>query len=93
LQVPGDSDDDGFVGGSDFLIWQRGFGSPYDGDDFFDWHANYTLKPRVQSVSAVPEPHAWELFAALAIAAALISAPWRPYPLRSRPHRVAILSH
>lgn len=38
---PGDFDFDGHVDGSDFLAWQRGFGSTYDAGDLTNWDANY----------------------------------------------------
>lgn len=37
----GDFNADGDVDGSDFLSWQRGFGSTYDANDLTDWQANY----------------------------------------------------
>ena len=60
----GDFDKDQDVDGSDFLTWQRGFGTTYDAADLADWKANFGAGA---SVGAVPEPSAL----ALSLAAAL----------------------
>ncbi len=39
--TPGDFDTDGDVDGSDFLSWQRGFGTTYDAGDLTDWEDNF----------------------------------------------------
>ena len=51
--IPGDFNDDGIVGGADFLLWQRdpGVGA------LADWELNYgTTSPLVASATGVPEP-------------------------------------
>ncbi len=56
---PGDFDSDGDVDGTDFLTWQRGFGSLFDESDLADWQANFGASARVgssQATFAVPEP-------------------------------------
>lgn len=67
-----DFDDDGFVTGLDFLVWQTGLGlssvatnadgdadfdMDVDGDDLAVWEAQYgTAVPLISAVTAVPEP-------------------------------------
>jgi hypothetical protein len=69
-----DFDADGDVDGRDFLIWQRGFGTPdalrqdgnanpdvdgdVDGDDLIVWQSQYGETPPLVSTVAVPEPAA-----------------------------------
>ncbi len=67
-----DFDDDGFVTGLDFLIWQRNIGTPdalnADGDangdmmvnelDLAIWEGQYGAPPPVSAIAAVPEPSA-----------------------------------
>jgi hypothetical protein len=56
--IAGDFDLNGRVDGYDFLLWQRGFGSIYDGDDLIAWEANYgTGAPLSADSNAVPEPN------------------------------------
>lgn len=50
---PGDFDTDGDVDGGDFLLWQRGFGAPYDAADLADWKANFGSTP---AIGVIPEP-------------------------------------
>ena len=51
--VPGDFNGDGFVTGTDFLVWQR---DPTVGN-LSDWQANYGLSsPLRETSAAVPEP-------------------------------------
>ncbi len=57
--LPGDFDTDGSVDGSDFLLWQRGFGPLYDAADLEDWQNNYGLSSL--SLRAIPEPSVWAL--------------------------------
>lgn len=53
----GDFDSDGDVDGSDFLTWQRGFGTTTDASDLADWEASYgSGSAVVVAVNAVPEP-------------------------------------
>jgi hypothetical protein len=56
--VPGDFDHDGVVDGIDFLIWQRGFGDPYNATDLADWQANFggAAGSPLSSAATVPEP-------------------------------------
>ena len=54
--IGGDFDFDGDVDGTDFLRWQRGAGSTYDGDDLVLWEANYGMTAAVANVVTVPEP-------------------------------------
>jgi hypothetical protein len=73
VSPPGDDadfDDDGDVDGRDFLIWQRGFGTPdaqpadgdadldmdVDGDDLIVWQDQYGTAPPLGAFAAVPEP-------------------------------------
>ncbi|QDT75644.1 hypothetical protein [Lacipirellula limnantheis] len=67
--IAGDFDGNLRVDGADFLRWQRGLGTTYSTFDLFDWKRNYGgglgLMP---TVSAVPEPAAFGLAAAGAIA-------------------------
>lgn len=53
--IPGDFDDNGKVGGTDFLEWQRGHSSDYDANDLAAWQANYG-SPWSAAATAVPEP-------------------------------------
>jgi hypothetical protein len=53
----GDFNFDGDVDGFDFLMWQRGFGSIYNGNDLTDWEANFGIVAPLSATSAaVPEP-------------------------------------
>jgi len=54
--MPGDFNGDGICDGADFLVWQAGAGTIYDGNDLADWE-NCMLSPAVVAASAaVPEP-------------------------------------
>ncbi len=66
---PADFNGDNVVDGEDFLIWQRGFGSPgglsdgdanndgnVDGDDLAIWESQYGLSIPLSGISAIPEP-------------------------------------
>ena len=54
---PGDFDDNGAVDGTDFLLWQRGFPSDFNGNDLVDWQDNYAGGGNgPQLLTAVPEP-------------------------------------
>ena len=53
--LAGDFDGDGDVDGTDFLVWQQGFGSAYDANDLADWENNYGTSLPV-AAAAVPEP-------------------------------------
>lgn len=65
---PGDFDIDGDVDGTDFLVWQRGVGAAYDGDDLVDWRDHFGEEP---VTAAVPEPYSASLMmAAMAVFAA-----------------------
>ncbi len=39
--LPGDYDSSGVVSGTDYLAWQRGFGSKYGTNELFDWENNF----------------------------------------------------
>lgn len=66
--LPGDADFDGDVDGTDFLHWQRGYGTvsdmaaDFNGDamvddlDFAIWENNYGMSSPLSSVNSVPEP-------------------------------------
>jgi len=54
--TPGDFDLDGDVDGTDFLVWQRGFGSIYDSTDLANWQTNFGVPGQVVVAAAVPEP-------------------------------------
>lgn len=55
-----DPDNDGDVDGTDFLAWQRGFGSTYDANDLSDWQATYGgSSPLAGATTSVPEPATW----------------------------------
>ena len=57
LGLPGDLDKDSDVDGSDFLVWQRSFGTRYGSIQFADWKANYGTAASLGEVSAaIPEP-------------------------------------
>ena len=51
--IAGDFNDDGFVDGEDFLVWQLNGGSSAD---LAVWQANYGTSPQYASAAAVPEP-------------------------------------
>ncbi len=53
ITSPGDFDTDGDIDGSDFLSWQRGFGSPYTVDDLTDWQEDYGAGASLAAVAAV----------------------------------------
>jgi hypothetical protein len=53
----GDYNDDGFVDGADFLVWQRGESpNSLDPGDLEAWKTNYGTSPAAVAVGAVPEP-------------------------------------
>jgi hypothetical protein len=54
--TPGDFDFDGDVDGSDFLVWQRGFGTIYTAADLIDWENNFGVPLALAAASSVPEP-------------------------------------
>jgi hypothetical protein len=55
--TPGDIDGDGDVDGTDFIQWQRGFGTQYDETDLGDWQVSFGAGGSLQaSVGVVPEP-------------------------------------
>ena len=57
LGAAGDFDGDGDVDGSDFLAWQRGFGTTFTAQDLLDWQTNFGgALLATSSSSAVPEP-------------------------------------
>lgn len=73
-----DFDSDGDVDGTDFLIWQRGFGNPgslatgdanndgtVNGDDLAIWQNQYGVGNMVAAQQAVPEPSGLVLLTAL----------------------------
>jgi hypothetical protein len=73
--APGDFNGDDVVDGADFLVWQQGFGAPYDADDLADWKANFGVTPpATATLAAVPEPGSLAL---LATAGALAAIGWR----------------
>ncbi|MCC6492272.1 MAG: hypothetical protein IT424_04555 [Pirellulales bacterium] len=51
--TPGDFDKDQDVDGGDFLVWQQGFGAPFNADDLADWQTSFGAGP---SIASVPEP-------------------------------------
>lgn len=57
LTLPGDFDSDGDVDGTDFLVWQRGFGAEFGATDLSDWESNYGTVGGGAAVG-VPEPSA-----------------------------------
>jgi hypothetical protein len=84
----GDFNNDGFVNGSDFLAWQRGFGinagatkaqgdgnvdGAVNGLDFGLWKADFGSTPAVAAASGVPEPSSACLVILAAVAAACAS--------------------
>gem|GEM_PF-1870786 len=62
--VPGDFDHNGIVDGTDFLIWQRGFGDPYNAADLAAWQANFggPAGSPPGSAATVPEPASMAMF-------------------------------
>ena len=48
---PGDFDTDGDVDGTDFLSWQRGFGTTYVADDLVDWQDDYDANASVAAAT------------------------------------------
>jgi hypothetical protein len=54
--LDGDLDGDNDVDGSDFLLWQRGFGSTFGAADLADFEANFGTSGSVAAAAAVPEP-------------------------------------
>jgi len=92
LDIPdGDADFDGDVDGTDFLYWQRGYGTvsdmaaDFNGDaavdelDFSIWESNYGMTSPLSSFHSVPEPATLLLLclAVLAFGGTL----WRGAPL------------
>lgn len=76
LDIPdGDHDFDGDVDGTDFLSWQRGFGSTVDvaadnngdaivdGDDLLFWQTNFGVSSVALTLNSVPEPSTFALMA------------------------------
>jgi hypothetical protein len=59
--LAGDFDNDGYVDGRDFLVWQR---NPSVGE-LADWQANYGLGVLTAASVAVPEPGSWLLASTL----------------------------
>jgi hypothetical protein len=71
--VSGDFNLDGQVDGSDFVMWQRGLGSPYTVGDLSAWKSHFGANADGPTASRVPEPAgAW--LAILAAAASLIQS-------------------
>ena len=57
-QVSGDFNGDNVVDGTDFLIWQRGFGGEFDAGDLADWKANFGSGGSQAAIAAsIPEPN------------------------------------
>lgn len=50
----GDFDQDGDADGSDFLLWQRNFGAPYNAADLVDWQSNYCQSQTLAASIAAP---------------------------------------
>ena len=50
----GDFDQDGDTDGSDFLAWQRDFGTPYNATDLADWQSNYGQPQSLAAALAAP---------------------------------------
>jgi len=75
--LDGDFDTDADVDGTDFLVWQRGFGSAYSGVDFGKWKAGFgtvgggATPGAHAAVAPVPEPQGWALGLGGMLAAAL----------------------
>ncbi len=66
--VPGDFNGDGFVDGSDFLVWQRGNSpNPLSVEDLADWRDHFGAIPELAGSVAVPEPAARLIIALLAV--------------------------
>lgn len=55
-KVGGDFDSDGDVDGSDFLSWQRDFGTPYTVDDLLNWQGNYGNVDALLAAASVVSP-------------------------------------
>ncbi len=61
--TPGDFDQDGDVDGTDFLEWQRGFGTVYDATDLANWENNFgSTGAGIAAAATVPEPSSVVLF-------------------------------
>ena len=76
LAVPGltaDFDADGDVDGTDFLSWQRGFGSTYEANDLTDWQNNYGPIASV-AAAVVQEPEVEVIVASEPIQSGVILA-------------------
>jgi hypothetical protein len=59
--ILGDFDRDGDVDGRDFLVWQRGYGTEFDGADLENWQLNFGLgsfspPDTLEQYLTVPEP-------------------------------------
>jgi hypothetical protein len=59
--ILGDFDRDGDVDGHDFLVWQRGYGTEFDGADLENWQSNFGLgsfspPDTLEQYLTVPEP-------------------------------------
>ena len=69
LSRPGDFDHDGDVDGTDFLFWQRGFGTDYDASGLADWQIYFGTTPVTAAVGfePVPEPALLALLASGAL--------------------------
>ena len=73
LVVPrtGDFNGDGRVDGADLLIWQRGLGEEFDGEDLDQWRAQFGAGFAQGAMHAAPEPAALAL--GLGVSAGLIA--------------------
>lgn len=68
----GDFDGNGRVDGADFLVWQRGFGSPYTAADLANWKASFGAGAATATASAVPEPSIAAFAVALLVGSPLV---------------------
>lgn len=69
--LPGDFDNNGFVNGNDFLVWQRGGSpTPLGAGDLATWKSNFGSGSSTVAAAAVPEPQSVLLLMGAAIAAA-----------------------
>lgn len=51
-----DFDNDGDVDGTDFLVWQQGFGTTFDTNDLATWQNQFGSTPSNAVIGTVPEP-------------------------------------